>query len=77
MCESLGPSLVQPKIQIRPKMKKEFYLSSPSNGRYEVVMKITSGDVDVARILILTFEDYLPASSAVVALQVAQYRAIL
>jgi hypothetical protein len=57
-------------------MKKEFYLSSPSAGVYEVVMKITNGPLTVASIVILTFSEYYPASDAVVSLQVAQYRAV-
>ena len=53
-------------------MKKEFYLSSPSKGVYEVVMKITNGPISVASISILTFTDYDLASKAVVSLQVSQ-----
>ena len=57
-------------------MKNEFYLSCPSFGRYEVIMKITTGDVIVATIAVLNFADYNSASKTRDALQFSQAEAI-
>jgi hypothetical protein len=57
-------------------MKKEFYLSCPSKGCYEVLMSISNNGISVARISVLTFAEYEPGAKAVLALQLEQALAI-
>lgn len=44
-------------------MKKEFYLSSPASGKYDVMMRITNKGVTVMEILILSFSTYQDANT--------------